>query len=197
LTAVGTAEAPILFAAADVSAPPGSWGAVNFAEGSAGTFRYCVFRQADSAVHCREATVEVAESLFENNLVGIRFHTSTMRIERNLLRDNGTGIRFHFGAPIVRHNHFEQNKINLFVTAHPQDYLFENNRFDVPRDYQVVLGEEVPEDVLLANNDWGGLPAPAVFELVFDGHRTPYLGRVQIEPILTVPLDEAGPTWIR
>lgn len=197
LTAIGTAAAPIVFAAADAAAPPGSWGAVNFAEHSSGTLGYCVFRQADSAVHSREAAVEVTESLFENNLVGIRFHTSAMRIERNLLRGNGTGIRFHFGAPLVRGNRFENNRVNLFVTAHPSNYLVEHNQFGLPQDYQVVLGEEVPEDVLLANNNWDGLPAAAVFERIFDGRRTPYLGRVQIEPVLVVPLGEAGPSWIR
>jgi len=197
LSAVGTADAPIVFAAADDGAPAGSWGAVNFAEGSQGTFRYCVFRQADSAVHSREATVEVAESLFENNLVGIRFHTSVMRIERNLLRDNGTGIRFHFGAPVVRWNRFADNRINLFITAHPSNYLIENNRFGAPLDYQVVLGEEVPEDVQVANNDWDGMPAADVAERVFDGRRTPYLGKVRVEPILAVPPTGAGPSWIR
>lgn len=197
LTAVGSAAAPIVFAAADASAPPGSWGAVNFAEHSSGTLSYCVFRQADSAVHSREATVEMTESLFENNLVGIRFHTSAMRIERNLLRGNGTGIRFHFGAPVVRSNRFEQNRVNLFVTAHPSDYLFENNRFGLPHDYQVVLGEEVPEDVRLIGNDWDDLPVAGVIERIFDGRRTPYLGRVQIEPVRIVPPDEAGPSWIR
>lgn len=197
LTSVGTPAAPIVFAAADDSAPAGSWGAVNFAEGSRGTFRHSLFRQADSAIHSREATVEVAESLFENNRVGIRFHTSTMTIERNLLRDNETGIRFHFGAPVVRGNRFERNRVNLFVTAHPRDYLFENNWFGVPCEYQVVLGEEVPEDVQLVNNYWDGEPEAAVTERFFDGRRTAYLGRVLIAPVLTAPPAEAGPAWIR
>lgn len=197
LTAIGTPAAPVVFAAADLAAPPGSWGAINFAEGAQGTFRCCVFRQADSAIHCREATVEVTESLFENNQVGIRFHTSKMTIEHNLLRGNETGIRFHFGAPVVRGNRFEQNRVNLFVTAHPRDYLFEGNRFGAPQEYQVVLGEEVMEDVRLANNDWGGAPAAAVVERFFDGRRTAYLGRVLIEPVLVAPPAGAGPSWIR
>ncbi|NJC88133.1 MAG: hypothetical protein FIB02_06305 [Desulfuromonas sp.] len=197
LTAFGTADAPIVFAAADGNAPAGSWGAVNFAEGSRGAFRYCVFRQADSAIHCREATVEVTDSLFENNHVGIRFHTSRMRIEHNLLRGNGTGIRFHFGSPVVRWNRFADNRINLFVTAHPSDYHIENNRFGRPLEYQVVLGEEVPEDVRLLNNFWDDMTADTEFEQVFDGRRAPYLGRVQVEPFLTVSPTGVGPSWIR
>lgn len=197
LTAIGTSGSPIVFAAADAQAPPGSWGAINFAEGSRGTLRYCVFRQADSAVHSREATVEIAESLFEQNLVGIRFHTSDMTIEHNLLRDNQTGIRFHFGAPVVRGNRLESNRVNLFVTAHPRDYLFQNNRFDAPGEYQVILGEDVPEDVLLPDNYWAVPESAATSGWFFDGRRSPYLGQVRVEPSLPDAPLQAGPSWIR
>jgi hypothetical protein len=197
LEAVGTPELPIVFAAAAARAPAGRWGAVNFAEGARGVLRYCVFRQADSAVHSREATVEVTESRFENNLVGIRFYTSDMRIERNLLRGNGAGIRFHFGSPVVSRNRFEENRVNLFITAHPRDYRIENNQFGTPLEYHVVLGEEVPETVLLSNNAWDGATVEVVAGRLFDGRRAAYLGTVEIEPLRVVPPGEAGPTWNR
>lgn len=197
LIAIGTSETPIVFAAGDDQAPPGSWGAVNFAEKSQGTLRYCVFRQADSAVHSREATVEIAESLFEKSLVGIRFHTSDMKIEHNLLRDNDVGIRFHFGAPTVRGNRFEANRVNLFITSHPRDYLFENNRFGLPGEYQAALGEEVPEEVNLSGNYWENPAFDAASGSFFDGRRIPYLGRVQVEPSLQTAPAGAGPSWIR
>ena len=197
LTAIGTAAAPITFQALDDAAPAGSWGAVNFGEGGEGTFRYSIFRHADSAIHAWNAKVRIEESLLEENLVGIRFNSSRMWIENNLLRNNGTAIRFHFGEPVVRSNRFEGNQVNLFITSHPRDYLFENNRFGTPLDYQVVLGEEVPEDVQLANNDWDGMPATGVINRVFDGRRSPYIGLVQVEPVLTAAPDVAGPSWIR
>lgn len=197
LTAIGTAAAPITFQALDDAAPAGSWGAVNFGEGGAGDFRYCIFRHADSAIHAWNAKVRLEESLLEENLVGIRFNSSRMWIENNLLRNNGTAIRFHFGEPVVRSNRFEGNRVNLFITSHPRDYLFENNRFGTPLDYQVVLGEEVPEDVQLANNDWDGVLATDVSDRVFDGRRAPYIGLVQVEPILAAAPDDAGPSWIR
>lgn len=197
LSAVGTAAAPITFAAADDQAPAGSWGAVNFAEGSQGWFRHCIFRQADSAIHGREATIEVAESLIEDNLVGIRFHTSAMRIEHNLLRRNETAIRFHYGAPVVRDNRFEENRVNLFITAHPLDYLFARNHFGRAAEYQVVLGEDVPEDVALSGNRWDDGSAAAVLERVFDGRRVSYLGRVQVEPLLETIPEGSGPSWTR
>ncbi len=197
LLAEGKPAAPIVFAAVNEADPPGSWGAVNFAEDSRGVLRYCIFRQADSAIHSRQARVEVSKSLFERNLVGIRFHSSVIRVTDNLLRDNDTGIRFHYGLPTVSSNRFESNRVNLFITAHPYKYLFENNSFGLPREYQVVLGEEVPEDVQLGGNDWEATQADAVIERIFDGHRSPHLGKVTIEPLADIPLETVGPTWIQ
>jgi len=196
LLAEGKPAAPIVFAAQDDAAPPGSWGAVNFAEGSQGTVSYCIFRQADSAIHGRQARLKVDKSLFERNLVGIRFHSSVIMVTNNLLRDNDTGIRFHYGSPTIRSNCFKDNRVNLFVTAHPNFYLFEDNFFGTPAEYHVVLGEEVPEDVSLGGNAWEGGNADAVHERIFDGRRSPHLGKVEIEPLIDVPL-EVGPTWIR
>lgn len=196
LQAEGKPAAPIVFAAQNDADPPGSWGAVNFAEGSEGSVRYCIFRQADSAIHGREARLNVDKSLFERNLVGIRFHSSVIRVTNNLLRDNDTGIRFHYGSPKIRSNLFKDNRVNLFVTAHPKFYLFEDNLFGLPGEYHVVLGEEVPEDVALEGNAWEGGNADAVLERIFDGRRSPHLGRVKIEPFIDVPL-EVGPMWIQ
>ena len=196
LLAIGKPAAPIVFAALNDADPPGSWGAVNFAEGSQGTVRYCIFRQADSAIHSRDARLEVDKSLFERNLVGIRFHSSFIRVTNNLLRNNDTGMRFHYGLPRVSFNIFEGNRVNLFVTAHPSFYLFENNFFGNSSEYQVVLGEEVPEDVTLGGNAWAETNADAVLERIFDGRRSPHLGKVEVEPLIAVPL-EVGPVWIQ
>lgn len=196
LRAEGTAAAPIVFRSADRQAPPGSWGAVNF-EGGTGLFAFCVFRQADSAIHSRESRVTVTESLFEDNLVGLRFHSSAIVAEHNLWRRNGAAIRFHFGDPVIRSNRFEENRTHLFVTASPRNYQFTDNIFGAAEEYQVVLGEDVPDDVVLAGNYWGTAPTGEIVTRIFDGRRAPYLGRVQLEPRRSAPLAGAGPAWIR
>jgi hypothetical protein len=197
LLAQGKPAAPIVFASLNDTDPPGSWGAVNFAEESKGVLRYCIFRQADSAVHSRQARVEVSKSLFERNLVGIRFHSSAITVTNNLLRDNDTGIRFHYGVPTVTANRFTGNRVNLFVTAHPYKVLFENNIFGSPGEYHVVLGEEVPEDVPLGGNAWDTLDAESVLERIFDGRRSLHLGRVIVEPLVVIPPETVGPMWIQ
>ncbi|MDX9709058.1 MAG: right-handed parallel beta-helix repeat-containing protein [Trichloromonas sp.] len=196
LMAEGTATAPIVFRHLDPAAAPGSWGGVNFEPGSRALFAYCRFTQADSAVHSQEATVSVSHSLFENNLVGIRFYSSAMRIENNLLRGNGTAIRFHFGAPTITGNDLRDNRRAFFITAFPRDYRIEGNRIAASSEYAVVLGEEVPDDVMMPGNYWVWEPHDESEALFYDGRMSDYLGRVRIEPRLEAP-PKVGISWNR
>jgi hypothetical protein len=192
--AIGTPTEPIIFEAFDPAAPPGAWGAVNIEGSPEAVFEYCLFRQADSAVHSWDSQVYIEQSIFENNLVGIRFNSSAILIEHNLLRNNHTGIRFHFGSPVICENEFRGNKVNLFITSHPRDYHIENNSFGLPKEYHVAFGEEVPEDVRMPRNFWVYSGTDSRDDFFYDGRRSSYLGRVLIEPSRTVPSTQVGPS---
>jgi len=194
--AVGTSSEPILFEAVDPDAAAGFWGAINLFGSQDAVFEYCIFRQADSAIHSWDSQVYIEQSLFENNLVAVRFNDSEILIENNLLRNNHTGIRFHFGSPVICENEFLDNDINLFVTSHPRDYRVENNTFGTPSEYHVVFGEEVPEDVNLSRNFWVHAKSSAEGDAFYDGNRSPYLGRVMVEPQRSTPSSQAGLSWI-
>lgn len=196
LIAEGTAERPITFRHLDPQAPAGSWGAVNIEGSPEVSFRHCRFRQADSAVHSRDARVTVEESVFENNLVGIRFNNTEILIERNLLQHNGAAIRFHLGAPVICQNLIRDNDVGLFLTSHPLGYHIEANNLINQRRYQVVLGEEVPDDVVMPRNYWGGTELEAIQQSLFDGQRSSYLGRVLVLPLAQQPIANAGPSWM-
>lgn len=193
--AIGTMTEPIIFEASDPDAGPGFWGAVNIEASQESVFEYCIFRQADSAIHSRDANVYIEQSVFENNLVGIRFHDSQILVEHNLLRNNQTAIRFHFGSPVICENEFRSNDVNLFITSHPSDYHIENNSFGIPGGYHVVLGEVVPEDVKLPRNYWVHEGVALLSDFFYDGRRSPYLGQVLIEPQRTSPSPLAGLSW--
>lgn len=195
VSAVGTAESPIFFEAVDPAASAGFWGAINLVGSTEAIFEYCIFRQADSAVHSWDSQVYIEQSLFEDNLVGIRFNESEILIEHNLLRNNQTGIRFHFGSPVICENEFADNAVNLFVTSHPRDYHIENNTFGIPSEYNVVFGEEVPEDVRLMRNYWVQKNLTKLENTFYDGHRSPYLGKVIFEPQRTSPSSQVGLSW--
>ena len=195
IQAVGTPAEPIIFEASDSEAPAGSWGAINLEGSQEAVFAYGLFRQADSAVHSRDSQVSIEQSVFENNLVGVRFHDSQILVEHNLLRNNHTGIRFHFGSPVIRENEFFDNNVNLFVTSYPRDYRIENNTFGTPSEYQVVFGEDVPDNVDMPRNYWAHPETSPLNDSFYDGRRSPYLGQVVIEPQRLSPSSLAGLSW--
>jgi len=195
IQAVGTPAEPIVFEAVDPDATAGFWGAINLFGSQEAVFEYCIFRQANSAIHSWDSQVYIEQSLFEDNLVGIRFNESEILIEHNLLRNNHTGVRFHFGSPVICENEFVDNNVNLFVTSHPRDYRIENNSFGVPAEYHVIFGEEVPEDVNLAGNFWLHENPSAMLDSFYDGRRSPYLGKVLVEPQRASPSSQTGLSW--
>ncbi len=195
LLAEGTSQAPITFRYADPDAPAGSWGGINIESSPEARFRYCRFSQADSALHSRDSLVFVEESVFENNLVGIRFHSTKILVEKNLLRHNRTAIRFHFGAPVICKNDILDNERGVFITSHPRDYLIEGNNILGSREYSVIFGEEVPEDVTMARNYWGTADPAAIEATFYDGRRESYLGRIRFQPLAERPVAGAGVSW--
>lgn len=187
LFAEGTAAAPITFSALTPAAPAGSWGGINLVQSVGSRFRYCRFSQADSAIHSQEANVEIACSTFSRNRVGVRFFNSPIKITDNLFRDNGTAIRFHFGAPLIKGNLLSENDKGLFITAFPRDYQVSGNAIVASREAQVVLGEEVPDDLLLPGNYWGSVDPQVIRSSFFDGQKSDYLGMIRFEPFLSTP----------
>lgn len=197
LVAEGTPSAPIEFRAVDPTAPPGSWGGLNLMASPGSRFTYCLFTQADSAIHSQESQVVVKESIFDNNLVGIRFHSSNILIEHNRLIGNGAAIRFHFGAPVIRNNLFEGNRKGLFITSSPRNYLIRGNLFRNNRPYNVVLGESIDSNVDLSGNSWAGYAQDDFLESFFDHRRDPALGQVLVDPVGASLEAAAGSSWSR
>lgn len=197
ISAVGTAENPIIFRSNRTDASAGSWGGINLVESSDARFEYCLFKQADSAVHSQMSEVAVERSVFENNLVGVRFHDSQIIIENNLFQHNRTAIRFHFGSPVICLNVIQNNERGLFITSYPRDYHIENNSFLHNRRGNVILGEEVPDDVLLPRNFWGMTDPEQIKSSFYDGQRDDYIGMIRFEPFRVVPFPGVGATWSR
>ena len=196
IIAEGTAEQPIVFRYVDESAPAGSWGAINIVESFDSSFEYVRFTQADSAIHSQDSRVYIEQSLFENNLVAIRFHTSQILIENNLIRNNGSGIRFHFGQPVICKNDIIGNERGFFITSHPRNYLIENNTI-VNNERSVVVGEEVPDDVIMPRNFWGSGNEVVIRAGFYDGQIDSYLGKILVDPIRTEPDPDSGINWNR
>lgn len=197
VTAVGTADQPIVFRSADPDGAAGSWGGINLVASVNSRFEYCLFTQADSAIHSQKSDVAVEHSIFKHNFVGVRFHDSQILIESNLFEHNRSAIRFHFGAPVICLNIITNNDRGLFVTSYPRDYHIENNSFLQNRRGNVILGEAVPDDLFMPRNYWGTTAPDQIAATFYDGQRDDYIGHVRFQPVLLQPATGSGVTWSR
>jgi len=188
LIALGTAAKPISFMAADLNGGAASWGGINIEDSPEVHFSYCLFTQADSALHARQSRLTVEHSTFRKNLVAVRFHDTRLLVENNLFESNGTAIRFHFGSPVIRNNLIRHNRKGLFISADPQDYRIENNSFLDNSPYQVSLGEGVRASVNLRNNYWSESAGAVLESFFFDGRTDDWLGRVDYLPVRNHPV---------
>lgn len=195
IIADGEPDAPIRLGPGSGSAGPGRWGGVNVMGSPEARFSYCLFEGADSALHAQESTLFVRESIFRDNLVGIRFHSSSIDIRHNDIVRNQTGIRFHFGAPTIRENRLVGNRTGLFLTSYPRDYFIAGNNLVDNLEYNIVLGEEVPDEVQVSGNWWGTTEVAIIERSLFDGRVESHLGRVRFQPLAQGPVAGAGASW--
>lgn len=123
LVAKGTAEAMITFTSAAIDARPADWGAVNFLGSDNNVIEYCKFMFAYNGIHAHGSSVQVSNSEFVKNGVGISFKSeeetpgvdwfgkrSNVQITNNIISSNKGGIGFRNSDTLIMHNEISDNK---------------------------------------------------------------------------------------
>jgi parallel beta-helix repeat protein len=123
LIAKGTDKKRITFTSAEIDARPADWGAVNFLGSDANVIQYCRFMFAYNGVHAHGSSVEISDSEFVKNGVGISFKSeeetpgvpwfgkrSDVRVRNNIISRNKGGIGFRNSEALIRHNEISDNK---------------------------------------------------------------------------------------
>jgi len=184
ILAEGTASNPISFTqAGPVFVEGAQWGGVNLVGSRGGRFENCLFTNATTGLHAREAgTVSVKNCSFERNLVGLRFSSTLMTVSGNRFRYNDAGLRFHEFGGTIKGNTFEGNNTALFITGNPEEISISGNVFRKSRDYHVKLGIHVTEDVPVVGGIFEVPEGMATGDLIFDKEDDGELGRVIFLP---------------
>ena len=99
LLAEGTAQAPILFTAAQPDPRPGSWGAINMMMAEEeNIFAHCIVEYGYRGFHAHFARARVRDSLFRRNMRGFQFQESTVTVERCRVEENINGLQLGGGG---------------------------------------------------------------------------------------------------
>jgi len=123
LIAKGTAKEMITFTSAEIDARPADWGAVNFLGSDNNVIEFCKFMFAYNGIHAHGSSVQISNSEFVKNGVGISFKSeeetpgvdwfgkrSNVQITNNIISSNKGGIGFRNSDTFIMHNEISDNK---------------------------------------------------------------------------------------
>ncbi|PLY03091.1 MAG: hypothetical protein C0623_02545 [Desulfuromonas sp.] len=190
LVARGTPGAPILFSSAEENRQPADWKYLYLDFARQGEVAYVVSEYAYSGIQVHFCKAVVENSVFRNNIDGVRFSTVNIEVRGNRIYRNRHGLRYEErrSRAIVTGNDIRNNDIGVFIVTRSEDkaQIWKNNIAD-NRDYNVKLGISQKHDVTLPQNWWGVAPNK-IEDQFFDKKQDRTLGRVRAPEPLTAPV---------
>lgn len=139
------------------------------------------------------ADITVANNLIEDNKGGVNVRISKAVITDNTIRNNkffGIWIKGACPGEISR-NEISGNQKGIFFFK-ADKIAIANNNIHGNTDYNLAIADEQQKDVQAGGNWLGTTDPAAAGELVFDGKADPAVARIVIEPLLPVPVKNAG-----
>lgn len=184
IEAQGTPEKRIVFTALDDQAPV-KWGEIMMDRATGSFFTNCDFSQGSWALHSHFVDLKVTRCLFENNDGGMRLNSGPVEVSQSIFQNNQIGLRSFQGLGIIHDNEFKGNETAIFIREKGSKMQVRHNNIVDNGMYAIRLGDFNDEDLDARENWWGGKP---VVDVVFDGHREEYIGKVIFEPELQAPI---------
>ena len=179
--AVGTEDAPIVFAAERDGTAPG-WTEILLEDATRADFVWCRFSGARQPLHAHRTPLTVEHCRFERNEIAVRFTGGPVAIRHSRFVGNGTAVRYWESSPEITANEFDGNATAIFVREGSARSVVTGNNFLSSADYHVKLGESQAADVNARGNWWGTDRSEEIERLIFDREDVGYLGRVRYDP---------------
>jgi hypothetical protein len=161
------------------------WGEIMMDRATGSFFTNCDFRRAAWALHSHFVDLKVSRCLFEDNEGGLRLNSGPVEVSQSIFKNNQIGLRSFQGLGVIHDNEFSGNETAIFIREKGSKMQVKHNTIVDNSMYAIRLGDFNDEDLDARENWWGGKP---VVDLVFDGHREEYIGKVIFEPELKAPI---------
>ncbi|MCA1813011.1 MAG: right-handed parallel beta-helix repeat-containing protein [Halobacteriales archaeon] len=142
LSAVGTAEHPILFTSDRLEKAPGQWRGITVSNGVSEpltrlenvTLEYA---GGDAAVYAFRSSALLRNCVLQHNTRGVynidgqyNGASALVRVEGCTIRDNHEGLRIEAGPTLLRGNRIVGNDVGVFANGGPPSLRADNNVFD-------------------------------------------------------------------
>ncbi len=159
---------------------PNSWGEIMLDRAMGSFFNFCDFEYAAWDIHCHFTNLIMNHCRFLNSYGGFRFRSGPVEIENSLFEGNHIGLRALIMMADIHNNTFKNNEMAIFIRRKGSGIKIHHNNFIDNRRYDIRVGDFDAEDVDARYNWWQGKTRP---DKIFDGRRDPELGRVIYEPV--------------
>jgi len=164
---------------------PNSWGELIMDRATGSRFTNCDFSKASWALHSHFVDLKVSRCRFFDNEGGLRLNSGPVDVSQSIFKNNRIGIRSFRGLGIIHDNEFSGNETAIFIREKGSNMQVKHNNIKDNSRYAIQLGDFNDEDVDARENWWGGKP---VVDQLFDGHREEYIGKVIFDPELKEPI---------
>ena len=176
----GQADKRISFTSIAKSGPE-DWGEITLNHALGSYFHYCDFRYASWGIHCHYTNLDVDFCRFLDSGGGFRFRSGPVEIKNTLFARNHIGLRAFMVTADIHHNSFNENEMAIFVRKKGSGIKIHHNNFINNERYNIRVGDFDEEDVDARYNWWNG---DNELDKIFDGRRDASLGKVIYEPEL-------------
>jgi len=149
---------------------------------------HCRFEYATWGVHSHFTNLSITDSHFYRNYGGMRFRSGPVEVKNSIFEENSIGIRAYLGNAVISGNVITRNETGIFVREKGGGLLISRNNIYDNSNYNLRIGDFNAEDVNARDNWWG--PGDPLLT-IFDGRNEPGIGKVLFEPYLKAPVAAA------
>jgi parallel beta-helix repeat protein len=157
------------------------WDEIFLEHADGSVFSYCDFEYATWAVHSHFTNLKINNAGFRKNQGGMRFRSGPIEIANSLFTENRIGIRVFRANALIRKNAIFENETGIFVREKGGGLTIRKNNIYSNTRYNIRVGDFNFEDVD-ARENWWGTDSPV--KTILDGRREPGVGKVIYEPYL-------------
>lgn len=169
------------------------WDEILLDQAKGSIFTNCNFKNATWALHSHFTDLRVEGCTFIRNHGGLRFTSGPVEIRNSFFGENGIGIRAFRGNALITENNITGNEIGIFVREKGGGLKIKKNNIFANSEYNIRIGDFNDEDVDARDNWWGeAIPA----DTIFDARKEPGIGKVHYEPYAIKPFAITSPSGI-
>ncbi len=173
-----------------------NYGGISCDGGSAGIIQANTIQANTTAgIACAESHPEIRDNFISYNQRGLLAKSeSDPLVWHNLFLDNEDAIYlFYYCDPRIEANQISgQQQYGLHLVGYNNPDIHLNNIIQNGSSH--IHLKDQPQDVQAQQNWWDSNDPGEISALVWDGQDDSRLGYVLLDPILTAPVDSAGPT---